>query len=223
MDTDLEDLGIQPTQELWDSFRRRVYIPYFEALIANASDRFADSDLILGCASIFNPQNLPNDLAELRTYGNDQQGLQRMLNFYGQEVTISLEGVDYTEGPVVNVEDATAEWVTFRRLLTAHRGETMQEMFMDVYPSRINQAMFPNILKLVAIYMVMPFATATVERSFSDMKTIKTRLRNALSESTLDELMRIAIEGPATLSEEDLDEILQVWQQQAEHSRRIKI
>ena len=82
--------------------------------------------------------------------------------------------------------------------------------------------MFPNILKLVAMYMEMPVTTATVEGSFSDKKMIKTRLRNALSASTL-ELMCTAIEGPATLSEEDRDEILQVWQQQAEHSRRIKI
>ena len=57
--------------------------------------------------------------------------------------------------------------------------------------------------------MEMPVTTATVERSFSD-KMIKTRLRNALSASTL-ELMCPAIEGNATLSEEDRDEILQVW------------
>ena len=38
--------------------------------------------------------------------------------------------------------------------------------------------------------------TATVERSFSQMKQIKTRLRSRLSDLNLPRLMRIAIEGP---------------------------
>ena len=38
--------------------------------------------------------------------------------------------------------------------------------------------------------------TATVERSFSQMKFVKTRLRNRLSDINLARLMRIVIEGP---------------------------
>ena len=53
--------------------------------------------------------------------------------------------------------------------------------------------------------MVLPVTTATVERSFSDMKLIKTRLRSRLGEETLNHTMRISIEGPDKLNSEDLD------------------
>ena len=42
--------------------------------------------------------------------------------------------------------------------------------------------------------------TATVERSFSQMKFVKTRLRNRLSDIILARLMRIVTEGPELTS-----------------------
>ncbi len=62
--------------------------------------------------------------------------------------------------------------------------------------------------------MVLPETTATVERSFSDMKQIKTRLRNRLGEDTLDQAMRISIEGPEKISSDSLDNIVQHWKGQ---------
>ena len=40
---------------------------------------------------------------------------------------------------------------------------------------------FPNAKILLTIAMVLPVSTATVERSFSDMKQIKDRLRSTAS------------------------------------------
>ena len=65
--------------------------------------------------------------------------------------------------------------------------------------------------------LALPVGTATVERLFSEMKLVKTRLRNRLSDSNLSRLMRIAIEGPE-LSSADFNEILDVYM---EHNRRI--
>ncbi len=58
--------------------------------------------------------------------------------------------------------------------------------------------------------MVLPMLTATVERSFSDMKQIKNRLRNRLQPSSLSKLMMIAIESPQ-LDEVDFDAVLSLW------------
>ena len=49
---------------------------------------------------------------------------------------------------------------------------------------------------LLDILMAMPIGTVTVERSFSQMKLTKTRLRNRLSDINLCRLVRIAVEGP---------------------------
>ena len=65
--------------------------------------------------------------------------------------------------------------------------------------------------------MALPVGTATVERSFSQMKLIKTRLQNRLSDTNLAHLMRIAIEGPE-LTAVDFDAILEIFKQ---NNRRI--
>jgi hypothetical protein len=75
-------------------------------------------------------------------------------------------------------------------------------------------ASFPNLARLAAIAMVLPITTATVERSFSNMKLIKTRLRNRMGAATLDQTMRISIEGPEKISTNNLDNIIQHWKEQ---------
>ena len=49
---------------------------------------------------------------------------------------------------------------------------------------------------LPTVAMVLPVSTATVERSFSNMKQIKDRLCNRLLPASMFKLMIIAIEGP---------------------------
>ena len=45
------------------------------------------------------------------------------------------------------------------------------------------------------IFLALPKGTASVERSFSHLKMIKTRLRSRLSHCSVAQLMRISIEG----------------------------
>ncbi len=78
---------------------------------------------------------------------------------------------------------------------------------------------FPEVYNLAKILLQLPVGTATVERSFSHMKMIKTRLRNRLSDENLIHLMRIAIEGP-DLSEVNFNEILDIFKQK---NRRIRL
>ena len=51
--------------------------------------------------------------------------------------------------------------------------------------------MFPHLSDLAKVCLSIPFGTASVERSFSQIE-IKTRLRNRLGEQNLAHLMRIA-------------------------------
>ena len=72
-------------------------------------------------------------------------------------------------------------------------------------------ALFPSLHKLATICLSIPISTASVERSFSDMKLIKNRLRNRLTELSLSNLMKIVIESPEKLTDSDLEEIADVW------------
>ena len=81
-------------------------------------------------------------------------------------------------------------------------------------------AMFPNLSKIASIGLSIPVSTASVERSFSQMKLIKTRLRNSLSAGNLSHLMKISIESPQKLTETNLEEIVNIWSRK---SRRIAV
>ena len=87
----------------------------------------------------------------------------------------------------------------------------MQEGIEEVLESPVYKQMFPNIIKLMSILLCVPVSTASVERSFSAMKTIKTRLQNRHTDSSLGNLLKIAIEGPEKISDLDLDNIIDIW------------
>ena len=94
---------------------------------------------------------------------------------------------------------------------------SMQEILDEMNKTHMYRGIFPETWKLLNITMALPVGTATVERSFSQMKLIKTRLRSCLSDSTLEHLMKISIEGPP-LTDVDLNAILDIFKQK---NRRI--
>ena len=73
---------------------------------------------------------------------------------------------------------------------------SMQEILDEMQTSHTFGGILPVTWKLLNITMGLPVGTASVERSFSQMKLIKTRLRSRLSDLNLEHLMKIAIEGP---------------------------
>ena len=112
------------------------------------------------------------------------------------------------------------EWKTFRQLLVKQPQDTTASQLKELVSNDMLKAMSLNLNKIASIGLTIPVSTASVERSFSQMKTIKTRLRNSLSDCSLSDLMRIAIEAPEVLSESDLEEIVDVWQRK---SRRVNV
>ena len=53
--------------------------------------------------------------------------------------------------------------------------------------------MFPLVYRLIELALLLPVATASVERAFSAMKIIKTELRNKMSDGWLNDLMVVYI------------------------------
>ena len=73
------------------------------------------------------------------------------------------------------------------------------------------QTKFPNLRILPNVCLTIPVGTASVERSFSHMNMVKSRLRNRLGEANLSYLMKIVLESPAALTDEELEKIGTVW------------
>ena len=54
---------------------------------------------------------------------------------------------------------------------------------------------FPLVYRLIKLALLLPVATATVERAFSAMNIIKTDLRNRMSDEWLNDSILVHLEG----------------------------
>ena len=72
----------------------------------------------------------------------------------------------------------------------------MKAQLKELASNDMIKTLFPNLSKIGAICLSIPVTTASVERSFSQMKLIKTRLRRSLNDKSLSNLMKIALESP---------------------------
>ena len=94
---------------------------------------------------------------------------------------------------------AESEWaVLFNKLNTEYTvkqraSRKCSEVMMEVMN---DERMFLTLSKIAKFGLILPVNTAACERGFSQLKLIKTPHRNRLKQSTLDNLMMIATEGP---------------------------
>ena len=79
--------------------------------------------------------------------------------------------------------------------------ENMKSQLTDMVSNDMLTTMFPNLHTIATISLSIPVATASVERSFSQMKLIKTRLLSSLKDISLSHLMKIAVESPDELTD----------------------
>ena len=191
------------------AFQQNVGTPFVNFIKENISNRFASHD-ILSALAIFDPRKVPSpDSSHLPTYG--KKSIDILLDHYGKEKpALTLNNEETMKSALIHSEVHT-EWIAFRNLLAKKPKDDTALQLKDLITNEMLNTMFPNLHKLAVVCVTIPVSTASVERSFSQMKLIKTRLRNSLNEGNLSHLMKISIESPETLEENDLDEILNVW------------
>ena len=206
-----ELMGDEEISEDEGRFNTTVYRPYIQGIIDHISSRL-DSKGVFSAFSLFDPRHLPTSEDSLAEYGEDK--LDDLITFYGNEQKVVFEGKAWVSTPDIDKKETESEWKMFRRVLFSQYKSSTDDL--QVVTSRLLtdstlNAAFPNLATLASLQLVLPVTTATVERSFSDMKLVKTRLRSRLGENTLDQAMRVCIEGPPTLSEDELDNIVTLW------------
>lgn len=71
--------------------------------------------------------------------------------------------------------------------------------------------LYPSEVQLLNFALIIPCSTASVERGFSLMNSLCTNLRNRLSQSSLDSLMKICREGDKELSNDCLEDLVEMF------------
>ena len=109
---------------------------------------------------------------------------------------------------------------TYRQLLVNKPENNMKSQLKELVCNDMMRTLFPNLCKIATITLSIPVSTASVERSFSQMKLIKARLRSSQNDKSLSHHMKIAIESPAELTDSHLKKVVDVWNRK---NRRIVV
>lgn len=191
-----------------------IRTPFLTRLVENINGRFDDKS-VLESFDVFNPSKLPvlsstpntTEMEHFMAYGNSQ--IQTLAKQY------YCDG----EGTCASPHECLEEWSGFRQFLSdSFRPMKHKDVIHDLCTNPTTRALYPNMSTLAQICRVIPIHTATVERTFSQLKLIKTRTRNRMNEHTLDSLLRIATEGPP-VKDFPIQKAVQLWAQKK--NRRI--
>ena len=187
----------------------KVGKPFVSKLQANISSRFGSQDII-SAFSVFDPKKVPNiDSADIKTYG--ESFIDTPCGHFGvPKATKTLDGAEYTKEPIIS-DETIIEWKNYRRFLAQHSKEKITSQLQELATNEMTGTIYPSLKELATICLTMPVTTASVKRSFSNMKVIKSHLQSRLSELSLSNLMKIAIESPEHLSDNDLEQIVDIW------------
>ena len=143
-----------------------------------------------------------------------------LIDHYAQDFPAeTVHGVQFVKERIISL-DVSTEWKTYRQLLSKQPKDNLKTQLEELATNDTLIALLTNLHKLACCYLSLPIDTASVERSFSQMNLIKTRLRNRIGELSLSHLMKIAIESPETLSDSDLEEVVTIWNRKG---RRIAV
>lgn len=189
VDIQFRDVAIKVTAAGYTAFFQTKQ-RFIEEVVDNIDDRFpADSMTVLDALGILNPESCPANPA---FHGN--QELQVLLDQCGKER-------NGKNGPVPAVIDEQAtrfEWGKLGHLMALNYGQlSLQEMSKLLITE--HQDLYPNFARFAAIALVIQVTNADCERAFSTQNGQKTKLRNRLSNATIEHLSCIEANGSPQL------------------------
>ncbi|XP_033729688.1 uncharacterized protein LOC117318867 [Pecten maximus] len=215
----LENLDIK-------AFIKDVAVPFIDSLIGEINDAFYMHPVFDAFRKALDPSMIEANASAVDLQNHGKEALTVLCGHYGEP------GEDIFQGHVTRCErdldpDATeAEYCAFKHQIkimkrmkarnpqpsNSNEGDQVNNllsMFLKVSGDPVLQESFPMMCKLLYLVNIIPASTASVERSFSQMALLKTPMRSRLSCKSINAIMRINIEGASTLTEYELEQLVQ--------------
>ncbi|XP_042423344.1 uncharacterized protein LOC122010950 [Zingiber officinale] len=185
-------------------YRVEIFCQVVDLIIQEMNNRFSKvSTELLGCISFLHPRNSFSQF--------DVHKLIHLANFYPEDFC----GTDYLflEQQLMSYfynlrDDPYFSSIDDLEILAQKLVETEKHL------------VFPLVYRMIELALVVPVATASVERVFSAMKTVKTDLHNRMRDEWMNDSLVVYIEKDFFSTIEN-EEILQHFQQM--QSRRIQL
>ena len=121
--------------------------------------------------SIFDPRKAPkadSRTPDLSNYGEEAIGT--LLVHYGSEKPAETLHGELTSKEVIITSDITTEWKMYHQVLVSKPKYDMKTQLKELASNDTFKTLFPNLNKMGTICLSIPVMTASVERSFSQMK-----------------------------------------------------
>ncbi|GBN01108.1 repressor of the inhibitor of the protein kinase [Araneus ventricosus] len=166
------------TEEEYD--RRAVYVPYLDDFCNSLKERFESHK-----ETVASSQHI---LPEICTK-TDFYSLEAVFNFYEEYLS--------------HKEVVQSEFVSWKEKWSQEKSENLPKTAISSL-EKFDKTFFPNIYILLKLLAVVPISVATVERSFSSLRRLKTYLRNTTSESRLNGLALLSIRRDIKIRDEEV-------------------
>jgi hypothetical protein len=206
-------LALRGVEKYW---MEREGISLKEGFVKSLNNRFSkESREFFGnskCLAPRHAQNHPDPEDSL-------QKLHSLLNFYGAPQTSSYTGksgkvYSQTSEPLLDRDRCLEQWPFLHDELKVQAECFPGCTLLSVYPKLLEQSVrFPDMLKLVEVVLSWFVGTASVERSFSSLKRVKSRLRSLISPENMECYVMWHI-NKMEANDQILNEIIDTWYKQ---------
>ncbi|XP_028141436.2 52 kDa repressor of the inhibitor of the protein kinase-like [Diabrotica virgifera virgifera] len=166
------------TQE--EYYRRAVYLPYLDDFCNSLKERFESHKETVA--------SLQNILPEF-CIKTDFCALEPAFNSYEEDLS--------------HKEVVESEFMLWKERWSQEKYENLPKSAVSSL-EKCDQDFFPNIYVLLKLLAVLPVSVATVERSFSSLRRLKTYLRNSTSENRLNGIALLSIHRDFAISNEEV-------------------
>ncbi|XP_058741033.1 uncharacterized protein LOC131613375 [Vicia villosa] len=170
-------------------YRAKIFYVAIDKICVEMDHRFSEgSNIILDCFSCLDPKNYFSKF--------DVDKLARLADIYH---------ADFSDDDRGTIRDQLETYVLqVRRNASFSTCEDVQSLAMKMVQTE-KHLVFPLVYKLIEISLILSVSTASVERAFSAMKIIKSKLRNKINDVWFNNLMVCYIEREIFKSFDDID------------------
>lgn len=160
-----------------DYFRKKLFCPFLESLINQLSDRFSSKTKLCGEFEVL----LPDQCARK---GPQVDRFEKLFNNFS--TTFKSNNFDFS------LQQSSHHYLKWARRWSDCEDSLCPKNFVEAL-KLCNKDVYPSVNVLLEIASILPVSTATVERSFSRLKILKTHLRSTTGEDRLNGLALMSV------------------------------
>ncbi|XP_066395771.1 uncharacterized protein [Miscanthus floridulus] len=161
-----------------DHFRREVYIGVIDQISQELDNRFDEINMeLLSCMSAFSPSN---SFASF-----DARKVRRLAEFYPK---------DFSNNDLLKLKLQLDNYINDMRQDAIFQGlDNIVDLLVKLVETKRHKV-YDMVYLLLKLILLLPVATASVERVFSALVIVKTKSRNKIGDTVLDDCLVTFIE-----------------------------